>query len=95
MREQKQVTLPYRLAETWLWRSGKMTYLGCVSGFEAPHELPLSSDPVEQLQGGPTALLPVGHVCLFWDNVHSWLGCWQICSVVHTRLWAEKRDRKR
>ena len=40
-----------------------MTYLGCVSGFEVPHELPLSSDAVEQLQGGPTALLVIGHVC--------------------------------
>lgn len=40
-----------------------MTYLGCVSGFEVPYELLLSSDAVEQLQGGPTALLAIGHVC--------------------------------
>lgn len=43
-------------------RARQITYFWCISSFEGPHELPLSSYAVEQLQWRGAGLA-TGHVC--------------------------------
>lgn len=62
--ERSKQTLQTRLRRT-CGGASKATYLRRVSGFEGPHELPLSSYAVEQLQWGAAPLLAVGHICHF------------------------------
>lgn len=72
MREQRQVTV---LQTGWdtCGRTGKMTYLGCVSGFEALTS-PLEQQCCGTAPGGPIALLAIGHgPAIFREDVHSWL----------------------